>query len=236
MCWAAAPWPGRRVDPVTPPIVSLIGKPDSGKTTLLEKLIPELNRQGYRVGTIKHHVHRFEMDKPGKDTWRHKQAGARVVALASPTGLGIIRDTDGDPDVRRLAAHAFTDVDLVITEGYKRLDLPKIEVYRTALHAEPLAGRDATWTAMVSDAPPTGDLPWFGLDDVAGLARFLINTFIKPAERPLATLMVDGQHIPLNSFVETFLRQSVVGMIGALKGCRAPREITVTIRNDPDAD
>ena len=67
-----------------PPVVSFVGKPDSGKTTLLEKLIPELNRRGYRVGTIKHHVHQFEMDKPGKDTFRHKQAGARVVALSSP--------------------------------------------------------------------------------------------------------------------------------------------------------
>ncbi len=220
-----------------PPIVSLVGKPDSGKTTLLEKLIPALTRQGYRVGTIKHHVHRFEMDKPGKDTWRHKQAGARVVALASPTGLGVIRDVDDDPDVRVLTARSFSDVDLVITEGYKRLDFPKIEVHRRALHAEPLPNRDATWAAMVSDAPaPQGDkLPWFAIDDVAGLASFLIDTFIRPADHPIATLVVDGEPIALNSFVETFLRQSVVGMISALKGCRTPREITVTIRNDPDA-
>ena len=219
-----------------PPIVSLIGKPDSGKTTLLEQLIPELRRQGYRVGTIKHHVHSFEMDTPGKDTWRHKQAGARVVALSSPTGMGIIRDTDGDPDVEELVHRYFGDVDLVITEGYKRLGFPKIEVHRCALHPDPLPGRDTTWAALVTDAPPDATLPGFALDDVAGLARFLIDSFITPAPKPHATLIVDGAHIPLNSFVETFLRQAVVGMTTSLKGCRAPREITITIRTDSADD
>ena len=233
---AGAPSPGAPRQ-TTPPLVSLIGKPDSGKTTLLEKLIPELGRQGYRVGTIKHHVHRFEMDKPGKDTWRHKQAGARVVALASPTGLGLIRDTDCDPDVRLLAERYYHDVDLVITEGYKRLGLPKIEVYRSALHPEPLPGRDATWVAMVSDTPAAAEgLPCFDLDDVTGLARFLIDSFITPARRPRATLIVDNEPIPLNPFVETFLRQAVVGMISSLKGCRKPTEIFISIRNDPEDD
>lgn len=160
-----------------PPVLSLIGKANSGKTTLLEKLIPALNARNVRVGTIKHHVHEFAMDTPGKDTWRHKQAGARVVALSSPWGLGLIRDTDCDLPLLELVNRYFDDVDLVITEGYKSGPAPKIEICRSAAQAEPLANRDETWLAMVSDRPLECGLPLFGLDDAAGLADFLIATF-----------------------------------------------------------
>ena len=219
------------------PVVSFVGMPDSGKTTLLEKLIPELNRRGYRVGTIKHHVHRFEMDKPGKDTFRHKQAGARVVALSSPTGLGVISDTDGDSDVDFLAARYFSDVDLVLAEGYKRLDYPKVEVYRSTLHPAPLPNRDSSWVAMVSDVPTTDGLPCFALDDCEGLASFLIDTFIEPCEGGGKTsLIVNGVSVPLNHFVEGFLRRAIIGMTSSLKGCGDPREIILTIQNDNNDD
>lgn len=213
------------------PVVSLVGRPDCGKTTLLEKLIPELNRRGYRVGTIKHHVHRFEMDRPGKDTWRHKQAGARTVALSSPTGLGIITDVDEDPGIEELVARFFAGVDLVVTEGYKRAAMPKIEVYRRAIHPEPLTP-DSTWIAMVSDTPVAGELPRFDPTDVTGLADFLVERFLTPPPRSEVTLLVDGRAIPLNRFVADFLRQSVGGMIGSLKGCAGGREILLRIRHD----
>ena len=160
-----------------PPIVSLIGKANSGKTTLLEKLIPALGVRKVRVGTVKHHVHAFGMDKPGKDTWRHKQAGAKVVALSSPSGLGIIRDTDHDIPLLELVDRYFDDVDLVLAEGYKTGPAPKIEVFRSAAHSTPLANRDETWLAMVSDQPLDYGLPLFALDDAADLADFLIATF-----------------------------------------------------------
>jgi molybdopterin-guanine dinucleotide biosynthesis adapter protein len=160
-----------------PPIVSLIGKANSGKTTLLEKLIPALTVRNVRVGTVKHHIHAFDMDTPGKDTWRHKRAGARVVALSSPTGLGVIRDTDRDIPLVEMVSRYFDDVDLVITEGYKTGPAPKIEIFRVAAHQEPLANRDETWLAMVSDRPLDCGLPCFALDDATGLADFLIATF-----------------------------------------------------------
>jgi molybdopterin-guanine dinucleotide biosynthesis protein B len=162
-----------------PPVVSLIGKANSGKTTLLEKLIPALRLRGVRIGIIKHHVHAFAMDQPGKDTWRHKQAGASVVALSSPSGLGVIRDTERDLDLDELVALYFNEVDLVITEGYKRGPAPKIEIFRSAAHSEPLSNRDQTWLAMVSDQSLECELPVFGLDDAAGLADFLIRTLLK---------------------------------------------------------
>ena len=219
-----------------PPIVTLVGRPDSGKTTLLEKLIPELSARGYSVGTIKHHVHEFEMDKPGKDTWRHKQAGARTVALSSPTGLGIIRDVDCDSTIEELVGRYYHDVDLVIAEGYKRLTLPKIEVHRQALHSEPLPNRDETWVAMVSDVEINSDLPCFDLNDAVTLADFLIEKFIKPFPKQKTTLLVNNQPIELNSFVESFFRQAVTGMTKSLKGCEQAEEIVITIRKDPQDD
>ncbi|MHB1014370.1 MAG: molybdopterin-guanine dinucleotide biosynthesis protein B [Desulfurivibrionaceae bacterium] len=216
-----------------PPVIAFIGKPDSGKTTLLEKLIPELRHRGYRIGTIKHHVHTFEMDRPGKDTWRHKQAGASTVALSSPTGLGIIRDVDEDLTLEELVGRYYGDIDLVITEGYKRLTLPKIEVFRSTLHEEPLPDRDETWVAMVSDTAVPTDLPCFPLDDVMGLADFLESRFIKPFPKQKTSLLVNGQPVQLNAFVESFLRQAITGMTCSLKGCQDPQEIIITIRQGP---
>ncbi|MBE9520643.1 MAG: molybdopterin-guanine dinucleotide biosynthesis protein B, partial [Proteobacteria bacterium] len=121
-----------------PPVVAIIGKKNCGKTTLIEKLIPELIDLGYRVGTIKHHHGAIiSMDQPGKDTWRHKQAGAHAVVLSSPTGLGMIRDTPREIPVPELVDLYFSDVDLVLTEGYKKESLPKVEIFRSAVHAEP---------------------------------------------------------------------------------------------------
>ena len=80
----------------TPPIVSIVGNSGSGKTTFLEKLIPEMIRRGFKVGTIKHDVHGFEMDKPGKDSWRHKRAGAHTTMISSPYQIGMVMDVDED--------------------------------------------------------------------------------------------------------------------------------------------
>ena len=180
------------------PVVALVGRPDCGKTTLLEKLLPELKRRGLRVGTIKHHVHEFNMDTPGKDTWRHKQAGAEAVILSSPTGIGLIRDSDRDLGIDELTTRYLGGLDLVIAEGYKRTRLPKIEVYRAATHPEPLP-RDQTWIALVGDFPPaaTADdqLPRFADDQVAAIADFLIQRFLPEAAEKLGS---DTNLLPAN--------------------------------------
>lgn len=220
-----------------PQILALVGRPDSGKTTLLEKLLPELNLRGYRIGTIKHHVHQFEMDRPGKDTWRHKQAGASTVALSSPTGLGIIRDVDHDQAIEELLDRYYYDVDLVIAEGYKSTALPKIEIFRRDTHKSPLENRDETWVAMISDATPVSDIPCFDLADIAGIADFIVANFISSRNIPAATLLVDGKPVRLNSFVEDFMCKSIQGMTASLKGCENAGEITITIRpGKPDVD
>ncbi len=161
-----------------PPVLALIGKPNCGKTTLIEKLIPALAEKGVRVGTIKHHHGDIRMDTPGKDTWRHKQAGAQVVLLSSPVGIGLIQDTAGDTPVEDLVSRYFQEVDLVIAEGYKWSTLPKIEVFRSTVYDEPMQEPGKTLVAMVSDVEIRQGLPWFKYDDIGSLVEFILEKII----------------------------------------------------------
>lgn len=161
-----------------PPVLALIGRPNCGKTTLIEKLIPALAVRGVRVGTIKHHHGDIQMDTPGKDTWRHKQAGAQVVLLSSPVGIGLIQDTAGDTPVEDIVSRYFQNVDLVIAEGYKWSTLPKIEVFRSTVYDEPMPEPGETLIAMVSDVEVRHDLPWFRNDDISLLVEFILEKII----------------------------------------------------------
>jgi molybdopterin-guanine dinucleotide biosynthesis protein B len=161
-----------------PPVLALIGRPNCGKTTLIEKLIPALAVRGVRVGTIKHHHGDIQMDTPGKDTWRHKNAGAKVVLLSSPDGIGLIQDTTEDTPVEDLVSLYFQNVDLVIAEGYKWSALPKIEVFRSTVYDEPMQEPGETLIAMVSDVEVRQDLPWFKNDDISSLIEFILEKII----------------------------------------------------------
>lgn len=162
-----------------PPVLALIGRPNSGKTTLIEKLIPALVEKGVRVGTIKHHHGKIQIDTPGKDTWRHKKAGASVVLLSSPFGIGLVQDTAGDTPVEDIVSLYFQGVDLVIAEGYKWSILPKIEVYRSTLNDKPMQEPGETLIATVSDVEIRPGLPWFKPEDVFLLADFIQEKIIK---------------------------------------------------------
>ena len=163
-----------------PPLLAIIGKPNCGKTTLIEKLIPELIGLGYRVGTIKHHHGSdISIDQPGKDTWRHKQAGAHAVVLSSPSGLGFIRDTPREIPVPELVDLYFPDIDLVLTEGYKKEVLPKVEIFRSTVHAKPLPDPGKDLIAMMSDVEVDRDIPRFRLDETRQLAEFLVEKVLK---------------------------------------------------------
>jgi molybdopterin-guanine dinucleotide biosynthesis adapter protein len=159
-----------------PALVSIVGFSGSGKTTLLEKLIAELAARGTRVGTIKHDVHGFEMDKPGKDSWRHKQAGAVTTIISSPYQIGVVMDVDHDHDPNELKQF-FGNVDIVFTEGYKQGDKPKVEIFRAGLRDEPLCKDDDHLIGLVTDTEVDLGVPRFSLDDIKGLADFLIDSF-----------------------------------------------------------
>lgn len=159
-----------------PKIVSIVGKSGSGKTTLLEKLIPQLRGLGLRVGTIKHDVHGFEIDHPGKDSWRHKKAGSVITIISSPQRIGMVMDVDHDHTLDELALF-FSGVDLIMSEGYKGENKPKIEIFRREAHAEPLCLNDSNLIALMTNSDVDLGVPRFALDDIEGLAHFLSRHF-----------------------------------------------------------
>lgn len=160
------------------PIVSVVGTSNSGKTTLLEKLLPELVRRGYRVATIKHDVHGFSIDHPGKDSWRHKQAGAKMTILSSPWQVAVVEDVAKDHSIAELADRYVRDVDLILTEGYKRNPHAKIEVYRTVQGRELLCTPDEGLFAVASDRPLDAGVPCLDIDDAAGLVDIIVARFL----------------------------------------------------------
>ena len=158
------------------PIVCIVGRSNSGKTTVLEKLIRELKQRGYRVATVKHHSHPgIEIDRPGKDSWRHAQAGSDHVVIASPDRVASIRRVDHEPTLNEIAA-AIHDVDVILAEGYKRTGRVKVEVLRAARSSEPLCTPDEL-LALVTDVAVPCDVPQFGLDDASNLAD-LVETLL----------------------------------------------------------
>jgi molybdopterin-guanine dinucleotide biosynthesis protein MobB len=163
-----------------PPVISIVGKSGSGKTTLLEKLLPELKRRGLRVGTIKHTHHGFDMDRDGKDSARHKAAGADGVIIASRNRIAMVKDVPSD-SIEGMLPY-LSDMDLVVTEGYKSGNRPKIEVFRTASGKTPLYdGVRRDIIALVTDADLDVALPRFGLDEVGPLAVFIVERMLRPA-------------------------------------------------------
>ncbi|MDK2817752.1 MAG: molybdopterin-guanine dinucleotide biosynthesis adapter protein [Moorella sp. (in: firmicutes)] len=163
------------------PVISVVGKSDVGKTTLLTKLLPELKRRGYRVATIKHDTHGFDIDRPGKDTWRHAEAGADVVVISSPSKMALIEKVDAELPLDAIAER-IQNVDLIITEGYKRGDKPKIEVHRAAVSGELLC-EPQELLAVATDEPLAIDVPCYGLDDAAGLVDLIEERILAPAGR-----------------------------------------------------
>ena len=160
-----------------PQIICIVGRSQSGKTTLIEKLIPVLKNRGYRIGTIKHSHHIFDFDRSGKDSWRHKDAGAETVIIASPGKIAMLKN-DHQGTLESLQ-HYFDDLDLLITEGYKGAQKPKIEVVRAARHNDALLKDDQHLVAVVSDADLNISLPVFGLEDVDKLADFIEDKYLK---------------------------------------------------------
>lgn len=160
----------------SPPIISFVGKSDSGKTTFLEKLLPELKKRGYKAGVVKHDVHGFDIDHPGKDSHRLKSAGAYATIISSPFKIAMVKDVEQDTALVNIAADYLADCDIALTEGYKRESVCRIEVSYSANTKEILCG-EGECIAFVADWTPETTAPVFGLDDAAGVADFIEKTF-----------------------------------------------------------
>lgn len=157
-------------------VFGFTGWSGAGKTTLLEKVIPQLIARKLSVSVIKHAHHGFDIDKPGKDSYRHREAGAHEVMLASGTRWALMHECREatEPRLKTLLAR-MEPCDVVLVEGFKQEPVPKIEVYRPALGKTPLYHERDDIVAVASDAPLECRLPTLSLNDAAGIADFVIQ-------------------------------------------------------------
>ncbi len=211
------------------PVISVVGKSNVGKTTFLEKLIPELVRRGYRVGTVKHDVHGFELDTPGKDTWRHARAGSRTVTISGPNKVAVLMSVEQQATLDEVVALVEGTVDVVLTEGYKREGRLKIEVSRAERGSEILCTADEL-LCLVTDQQHLLAVPQLGLDDAVGVADLIEEKLLRGPDRRRVSLVVDGHPIEMQGFVADILEAVVRGVVTRLKGCEDAGEIAVRLR------
>ena len=160
-------------------IICITGKSNSGKTTLLEKLIFELNNRGYKLGSVKHTHDGFDFDKRGKDSWRHKRAGARATLVVTEKKIALVKE-DSRPYTDKMQTF-LGDMDLILAEGFKKHPLKKIEIFRTnSDHKEPMCLEDPNLIAFVTDSEYRPQVPIFGLNDVQEIASFIEKNYLTP--------------------------------------------------------
>lgn len=159
------------MNPETTPVITFVGKSGTGKTTLLEQLIPVLKRRGLRLAILKHDAHHFEMDRPGKDTYRFTAAGADVVTISNSEKFALIEQPQAELSVAEIVAR-LPQVDLVLTEGYKQSAYPKIEIHRAALR-RPLLTPAEQLLAIMTDEPLNYPVPQLSLTDIPGCADII---------------------------------------------------------------
>ena len=157
-------------------VYGVVGWKNAGKTTLVERLVAEITSRGFSVSTVKHTHHMVDVDQPGKDSHRHRQAGAEQVILSSSSRWAVMTELRGaeEASLAELLGH-LTPVDLVIVEGYKRDDHPKVEAWRAETGQPLIAREDPTVRAVASNDQPATDKPVIGLDDIPAVADFILT-------------------------------------------------------------
>src|SRR5659263_228719 len=169
---------GEETAVTTPYAIAIVGNSGAGKTTLLERLIPALKRKGLRVGVVKHDAHRFDIDHPGKDSHRLTSAGADTMMITSAEKLAMVKRHAASPPIEELLECYFSDMDLVLVEGFRGSSLPKIEVHRKAFHRELICRGerdDPALAAVASDEPLALDVPVLELNDPGAIAEFIAS-------------------------------------------------------------
>jgi len=210
-----------------PPLVSIVGRSKSGKTTLIEKLVGELKSRGYKVATIKHTPQGMTFDELGKDSWRHLQAGSEAVAITSPDRVILIRSVRQEPTLDEIVRFFGEDYDIILAEGFKQGDAPKIEVHRRQA-GPPLSGIKKL-IAVVTDEPLEAKTRQFSLQDIEGLADLLEEGFIKPQQERLS-LYVNKAPMSLSFFPKEIITNIILAMVSSLKGVGKVKSLEVFLR------
>lgn len=209
------------------PIISIVGKSESGKTTLLENLVPELKKRGYRVGTLKH-AQEVEF-APGKDSERHLAAGAEITAVVSPERIVVIKP-GGEQSPDEIATLLGDGLDIILCEGFKAADTPKLEVHRKGA---PLLEGLTRLVGVVTDEPLDNGLRQFATNDVAGIADLLEKGFILP-QRNSMDLYINAKKVHLSQFPKQFINDVVLAMAASLKEVEPVRTLALYLKKAPE--
>ena len=212
-----------------PPVVSIVGRSNSGKTTLIEKLIVELKARGYHIATAKHTHRDMTAPESDKDSDRHLKAGSEASMIIDPHGLMMIKPLQNDISIEQVAQLIGEDYDLILTEGFKEDDAPKIEVHRKE-NAPPLEGVKKIF-AIVTNEPLDTKTRQFPLEDVKGIADLIENGFIKPQQERY-TLLVNNTPIALNAFTKEFIVNIQLAMAHGLKGVDKIKTMKIFLKKE----
>ena len=216
-----------------PPIVSIVGKSESGKTTLLERLIKELELRGYQVVTIKHVPRDVVFDEPEKDSWRHLQAGSKATIISSKDKVVLVKPVAVEPALSEVARIFGEDYDIILAEGFKSDNAPKIEVHRKEI-GPPLEAVKKL-VAIVTDEPLETETRQFSFDDVKSLTDLLEDGFIKP-QRERISFYVNNVAVTLNHFPREIITKTLMAMASSLKGVDEVSSIDISLREPPGQD
>ncbi len=210
------------------PAVAFVGPSHVGKTTLIERLIPEFAKRNYRVATVKHAGHQVAQDTPLKDSWRFSQAGSDLVVVASDDTTFCVnkgRPIAIDAILRMAEDHA----DIALVEGFKQSTLPRIEVHRKAVSSELLTPHEAL-LGIITDEPLDVSVPQFDFADFTGIADLLVRRIVQ-ASRNEVRAVVNGKELFLKPFMQLLIARTTLGMMSAMKGAGEIRTLDLTIRN-----
>jgi len=210
-----------------PPIISIVGKSESGKTTMVERLTRELKSRGYRVATIKHVPQDTVFDQPEKDSWRHIKAGSEATAISSQDKLVLIKPVTLEPALSEIVRFLSEDYDIVLAEGFKEDNAPKIEVHRKKI-GTPLKSVKKL-VAIVTDEPLENKTRQFTFDDIKSLTDLLVDGFIEP-QRERVSLYVNSMPVTLSLFPRQIISNILMALASSLKGVGEVSSIDISLR------
>jgi len=210
------------------PVIAIVGHSKSGKTTLIEGLIAEFKRRGRRVAAVKHAHRDFDVDRPGTDSWRYAEAGCESIAILGPRRSAVLKQHEPDYAFGEVLRTAAGNADIVLVEGLSSGPYPKIEVHRAKL-GKGLRCDRSDLVAVVTDEPLQNGCRQFSPEEVGALAGF-IEEEIAGGPEGRTTLQINGKAVPLGSFTQSIIANTILGLVSSLKGVGAISTVSVLIR------
>jgi molybdopterin-guanine dinucleotide biosynthesis protein B len=212
------------------PVVAFVGRSESGKTTYIESLMPELKRRGLRVATMKHVPRHFHAEVPARDTRRHLAAGADATIAVTQDVLILTKPIDNDAPFEQISHLLGDEYDIIIAEGFKGSGVPKIEVWRSGV-GEPLEGIKSRVAVVTDDSCHGEAVRCFGTKDVGAMADFLEKAYIEPQRRRLS-LYVNGSGVALSAFPREFVGNVVNALVASLKDVPPVKWLEIRLKKD----